>query len=115
MKIAMQDVNDKSHRANASQYFIAGELCRRNLVAVTTTGNCPNTDILCSNKAGTAFVHIQVKTFVPGNRTCSVGLKAEKNFGHIFFLDFGWYSQTGGSYRIHILHYSFRRHVSEYL
>ena len=81
----MLDINDKSHRANASQFFIAGELCRRNLVAVTTTGNCPNTDILCSNKAGTAFVHIQVKTFVPGNRTCSVGRKAEQNVGKSFF------------------------------
>ena len=79
------DLNDKSHRANASQFFIAGELCRRNLVAVVTMGNCPNTDILCSNKAGTAFAHIQVKTFVPGNRTCSVGRKAERNFGKNFF------------------------------
>jgi hypothetical protein len=30
-------------------------------------------------------VHIQVKTYVPGNRTCSVGAKAEKNFGDNFF------------------------------
>ena len=79
------DIRDKSHRGNASQFFIAGELCRRGLVAVVTMGNCPNTDILCSNKAGRAFVHIQVKTFVPGNRTCSVGLKAEKNYGANFF------------------------------
>ena len=77
--------NDKSHRASSSQFFIAGELCRRNLVAVVTMGNCPNTDILCSNKEGTAFAHIQVKTFVPGNRTCSVGRKAERNFGKNFF------------------------------
>src|SRR3990167_2665330 len=52
------DIRDKSHRGNASQFFIAGELCRRGLVAVVTMGNCPNTDILCSNKAGTAFVHM---------------------------------------------------------
>lgn len=77
--------SDKSHRENASQFFIAGELCRRGLVAVVTMGNCPNTDILCSNKAGTRFVHIQVKTFVPGNRTCSVGKKAERDFGSNFF------------------------------
>lgn len=79
------EIRDKSHRGNASQFFIAGELCRRGLMAVVTMGNCPNTDILCSNKAGTAFAHIQVKTFVPGNRTCSVGLKAEKNYGENFF------------------------------
>lgn len=30
-------------------------------------------------------MHIQVKTFVPGNRTCSVGMKAEKDFGENFF------------------------------
>lgn len=76
---------DKSTRGHASQFFVAGELCRRGWLAVVTLGNSPNTDILCSNKAGTRFVHIQVKTFVPGNRTCSVGLKAERVFGKNFF------------------------------
>jgi len=76
---------DKSHRGNASQFFVAGELCRRGYAAVVTLGNTPNTDVLCSNRAGTKFVHIQVKTFVPGNRTCSVGAKAEKAFGTSFF------------------------------
>ena len=77
--------SDKSTRGNASQFFVAGELCRRGHCAVVTLGNTPNTDILCSNLAGTRFVHIQVKTFIPGNRTCSVGLKAVKNFGDNFF------------------------------
>lgn len=81
----MSERSDKGYRGDASQFFIAGELCRRGLVAVITMGNCPNTDILCSNSEGTKFVHVQVKTFVPGNRTCSVGLKAEKNFGENFF------------------------------
>jgi hypothetical protein len=76
---------EKSTRANASQFFIAGELCRRGYSAVVTMGNTPNTDILCSNIEGTRFVHIQVKTFVPGGRTCSVGTKAEKDFGENFF------------------------------
>ena len=76
---------DKGHRRDASQFFIAGELCRRGLIAVVTLGNCPNTDILCSDVAGQRFVHIQVKTFVPGNKTCSVGLKAERNYGDNFF------------------------------
>jgi hypothetical protein len=80
-----EDSSDKSHRGNASQFFVAGELCRRGLMAVVTMGNCPNTDVLCSNKAGTKFVHIQVKTFVPGNKTCSVGMKAEREFGENFF------------------------------
>jgi len=76
---------EKSTRGNASQFFVAGELCRRGYLAVVTMGNTPNTDILCSNIEGTRFVHIQVKTFVPGGRTCSVGLKAEKYFGENFF------------------------------
>ena len=76
---------DKNYRGNASQFFIAGELCRRGYSAVVTLGNTPNTDILCSNLEGTKFVHIQVKTFVPINKTCSVGAKAEKNYGDNFF------------------------------
>ena len=76
---------DKSARGNASQFFVAGELCRRGYAAVVTLGNTPNTDVLCSNREGTKFVHIQVKTFVPGTKTCSVGLKAERPFGPGFF------------------------------
>lgn len=76
---------EKSTRGNASQFFVAGELCRRGYSAVVTMGNTPNTDILCSNIEGTRFVHVQVKTFVPGSRTCSVGVKAEKDFGENFF------------------------------
>ena len=86
---------EKSTRGNASQFFVAGELCRRGYSAVVTLGNTPNTDILCSNIAGTKFVHIQVKTFVPGNRTCSVGLKAEKDFGRNFFWVLGGVPKPG--------------------
>jgi hypothetical protein len=75
----------KITRGISSQFFIAGELCRHSLSAVVTLGNTPNTDILCSNIEGTKFVHIQVKTFVPGNRTCSVGAKAERFYGNNFF------------------------------
>ena len=56
---------DKNYRGNASQFFIAGELCRRGYSAVVTLGNTPNRNILCSNLEGTKFVHIQVETFVP--------------------------------------------------
>ncbi len=78
-------MSDKSFRGNASQFFVAGELCRRGYAAVVTMGNTPNTDILCSNREGTRFVHIQVKTFVPGTNTCSVGEKSERDFGARFF------------------------------
>lgn len=76
---------DKSHRGNSSQFFVAGELCRRGHAAVVKLGNTPNTDVLCSNRDGTRFVHIQVKTFAPGNKTCSVGRKAERIYGSLFF------------------------------
>lgn len=77
--------HDKSYRGNASQFFVAGELCRRGYAAVVTLGNTPNTDVLCSNRSGTRFAHIQVKTFVPGSKTCSVGLKSERLYGESFF------------------------------
>ena len=88
---------DLSTRGNASQFFVAGELCRRGYSAVVTLGNTPNTDILCSNLAGTRFIHIQVKTFRPGNATCSVGLKAEKDFGENFFWVLGGIPEPGSS------------------
>jgi len=81
-------MSDKSHRGNASQFFISGELCRRGYAAVVTLGNTPNVDILVSNKDGTRFAHVQVKTFAPegkGKITCSVGMKATKEFGPSFF------------------------------
>jgi hypothetical protein len=86
---------DKSFRGNASQFFIAGELCRRGYAAVVTLGNTPNVDILCSNIEGTKFAHIQVKTFEPGNRTCSVGMKAAKDFGPTFFWILGGIPSVG--------------------
>jgi hypothetical protein len=86
---------EKSTRGNASQFFVAGELCRRGYSAVITLGNTPNTDILCSNIEGTHFVHIQVKTYIPGSRTCSVGAKAEKNFGENFFWVLGGIPKPG--------------------
>ena len=77
---------DKTFRGNASQFFVAGELCRRGFYTVVTSSNAANTEILCSNVAGTKFVHIQVKTYIPGkSTTCSVGLKAEKPYGDNFF------------------------------
>lgn len=76
---------DKSLRGSASQFFVAGELCRRGVVAVITMGNCPNTDILCSDVKGTKFAHVQVKTFRPGDHDCHVGLKSQIDYGENFF------------------------------
>ena len=78
-------MSDKTFRGNASEFFVAGELCLRGYSAVVTLVNTPNVDVLCSNKECTKFAHIQVKTFKPGNATCSVGLKSETTFGPSFF------------------------------
>lgn len=86
---------EKSARGNASQFYVAGELCRRGYSAVVTLGNTPNTDILCSNIEGTKFVHIQVKTYVPGNSACSVGAKSEKKYGKNFFWVLGGIPEPG--------------------
>jgi hypothetical protein len=83
-EMSEKESKNKNARGSSAQFFVAGELCRRNLVAVVTMGNTPNTDVLCSNTEGTKFVHIQVKTYVPGNKTVTVGLKAEKNNGSNF-------------------------------
>lgn len=85
----------KITRGNAGQFFVAGELCRRGYSAVVTLGNTPNTDILCSNIEGTKFVHIQVKTFLPGGRSCSVGMKTEHYYGENFFWVLGGVPEPG--------------------
>jgi hypothetical protein len=85
----------KVARGNASQFFVAGELCRRGWSAVVTLGNTPNTDIFVSDSEGTRFVHVQVKTFHPGNRTVTVGRKAEKNYGERFVWVLGGIPEAG--------------------
>lgn len=108
--------SDKSFRGNASQFFVAGELCRRGHAAVVTLGNTPNVDILCSNAAGTRFAHIQVKTFRPGDRSCTVGLKAERDFGPTFFWVLGGIRPVGSEkpFEYYIIPASeMAKHVSE--
>ena len=75
---------DSATRGNASQFFVAGELCRRGIIASITLGNTPNVDVLCSNKAEAKFVHVQVKTFVPGAKSVLVGRKASVDRGPNF-------------------------------
>lgn len=81
----MDDKPDKNLRGAAGQFIVAGELSRRGFVAALTMGNCPGTDILVSNRTATKAAHIQVKTFIPGAKKCSVGQKAEKEYGQNFF------------------------------
>jgi hypothetical protein len=84
-QVDLRAKRDKIARGNTGQFYVAGELCRRGYYAVVTLGNTPNTDILCSDRSGQRFVHVQVKTFVPGSKTCSIGKKAENSSGDNFF------------------------------
>jgi hypothetical protein len=75
----------KIARGAAGQFFVAGELSRRGYLVGVMVGNTPNIDLLCSNSSATRFVHIQVKTFRPGARTCTVGVRAQRDYGPSFF------------------------------
>jgi hypothetical protein len=75
----------KNIKGNASQYYVAAELSRRGMVAALTLGNCPNTDILCSDPEGKHFAHVQVKTFRAGVKKCAVGKKAQRKYSTRFF------------------------------
>lgn len=83
-KIPKEKQNSNT-RGSAGQYYVAGELSRRGLVAVITQGNTLFTDILCSNLQANRFLHIQVKTFSPEKGTCTLGEKAENPIGENFF------------------------------
>ena len=41
MKKITKKPNNKNARGSSAQFFVAGELCRRDLVAVVTMGNTP--------------------------------------------------------------------------
>jgi hypothetical protein len=93
-----REITSKNALGSASQFFVAGELCRRAHTAVVTLGNTPNVDILCSNLIGTKFAHIQVKTFRHGVSTRSVKMygrhQSRKGLWTDFFL--GCYGPRDG-------------------
>lgn len=60
-------------------------MSRRGYAAIATLGKTPNADVICTNLEGTKSVYILVRTYLPGGRTCSVGRKAESNFGENYF------------------------------
>lgn len=72
-------------RANASRFFVAGELSRRGFSALVTTGRTSKAHVLCSNVDGTKTVHIQVRTYEPGYGSCMVGTKAGDFLGDNYF------------------------------
>jgi hypothetical protein len=72
-------------RGQASQFYVAAELCRRGFHASVTLGNCPDFDVIALSESGKTMVTIQVKTYVLGHGTCAVGLKAEKDYGPTMF------------------------------
>ncbi|MFM2092535.1 MAG: hypothetical protein RLZZ127_3024 [Planctomycetota bacterium] len=72
-------------RGQASQFYVAAELCRRGFHASVTLGNCPDFDVVALSKSGRILVTIQVKTYVLGQATCAVGMKAQEKYGKTMF------------------------------
>lgn len=61
----------------AGEYFVAGELSRRGIMASITLRNNDSIDIHASIGTGTHLVAIQVKTNQSGKRSWTLGAKAE--------------------------------------
>ena len=89
-------VSQKITRANASRFFVAGELSRRGYSVNVTTGKTSDAHVHCSNAEGTKTVQIYVRTFEPGFNSCSVGAKAEEFFGDNFFWVLAGIPKPGG-------------------
>ena len=75
---------EREARGRAGEFRVASELCRRNMFAALTMGNVPNVDVLCSSSDASAAICIQVKTFRAHEKTCMVGMNAEKDYGPNF-------------------------------
>jgi Holliday junction resolvase-like predicted endonuclease len=58
--------------ARAGEYYVAAELSRRGVYAVTFAGNMPKIDILASNTDQSRTVKIQIKTRKSGTWQCSI-------------------------------------------
>ncbi len=63
----------------AGEYLVAAELCRRDLITTTFTGNVPHYDIIASRPNG-SHVSIQVKTIRSGSWQFDVGKFAQVTF-----------------------------------
>jgi hypothetical protein len=84
-------------RATSARSLVANQLIRLGYVTEIKPATAPNTNILCSNVEQTKSVHIIVATYRPGKGTCSVGLKAEKDFGDNFFWVLAGISSDGSA------------------
>jgi len=61
----------------AGEYFVAGELSRRGIMASITLRNNDSIDIHASTGEGKHLIAIQVKTNQSGRRSWALGVKAE--------------------------------------
>lgn len=79
----------------AGEYFVAGELSRRGLVATITSKNTKNVDILVSDVEGKKFAYVQVKSGKSSSGGFIVGASGKqpiKNLGSRFFYVFVYFS-----------------------
>ena len=67
--------------------MVAGELCRRGMVATTLAANAPDVDILAMSNDGERVFQIQVKAKTTGDwRTSEVGKRKEARSGWFWVL-----------------------------
>lgn len=64
----------------AGQYFVAGELSRRGIIATVTLRNARGIDILASNQSASRTISIQVKTNQLSGKKWLLDKKAEDLF-----------------------------------
>ena len=72
----------------AGEYFVAGELARRGIIASLTLRNTKGVDVLASSADGLRSASIQVKTCHGTNRRWVLNVKAETFVGDRLFYVF---------------------------
>ena len=72
----------------SGEYFVAAELSKRGYIASITLRNTKGVDVLCSNKAASKTVGIQVKTNRRSERSWILNQKAENYFADNLFYIF---------------------------
>jgi len=64
---------DKTCRGNASQFYVAGELCRRGYSAMVTLGNTPMSMSFVATGRGRDLPTFRSRPFSPGARPVALG------------------------------------------
>lgn len=103
MAIPEQDKLSKSLSGIAGEYFVAGELSRKGLVAAVTLRNTRGADILVSRPGGKKSATIQVKTMQRGNKEWLLSKSDETPQGENHYYVFVALNGSDGQPEYHIV------------